>query len=125
VTVLDFRPYTRARLLERLNSTDGALSVIVADAGPSLWPTLADLDAQAREDLALGVPVRELTREEWQADALVYRRRLESVVWHHWPGCPAWPQDGYRETRAWWGEGRACRVCVAARRPSWWPTWAE
>jgi hypothetical protein len=109
LTILRWRPHTRAGLLQRLEGFAGVGMTVDAGALADA-PDRAGDHAQHLEDVRLGVPLDDAPE---LAPAHTYRRRPGSVVYHSHPDCAAWPLEApYVELVGAPLLGLACRDCV-------------
>lgn len=109
MSVLRWRPHTRADLLRELNDTV-TIGITITTVGgvPELEP--ADDRQQLLEDLRLGMPLDQAPRLDPVHE---YRRRESSTVYHSHPRCAAWPDEAPMVTLL--GApllGYACRECA-------------
>src|SRR5688572_4939484 len=88
MTLLRWRPWSRAALISRLNEMPG---LAVSTGEPEAAHEQQRREAQQIEDARLAVPLDAAPRRS--SPIHTHRRHLDSTVWHGSSQCPAWPQE--------------------------------
>lgn len=111
MTVLGWRPHTRATLLRRMRDAFAGIGMAISTS-EELDPYTPDDAAQHLEDARIAIP---LDRLPGMSPTHPFRRRLNSTVWHSSEACPWWPAEVPFEQRV--GRplvGMGCGRCAAS-----------